>query len=116
MPPATFSSAARRGATLPTMMDAASLERLERLGWAQRPLPGARPLELLTADESLLVIQGCSLLSFDRRRWAVTNAGRLVVSFDDIVQVVVVHHRDHEDMPEHWAVVLQVGAGSTMSA
>ncbi|MGM9514988.1 hypothetical protein ACS5PK_12105 [Roseateles sp. DB2] len=99
------------------MMDAS----LERLGWAQRPLPGARPLELLTADESLLVIQGCSLLSFDRRRWAVTNAGRLVVSFDDIVQVVVVqvvvvHHRDHEDMPEHWAVVLQVGAVSTMSA
>ncbi|MBB2487782.1 hypothetical protein H5407_21305 [Mitsuaria sp. WAJ17] len=85
------------------------LERLELLGRMLQPRACARPLEILQSDEWRLVIQGGhSQLCFDRRRQAVTNAGRVVVAFESIVQVVVRHHRGSDDAPERWSVALQV--------
>lgn len=93
---------------MPAMLERL-IEALERLGRAIAPVPSPRALQILQLDEWRLMIQGShSVLCFDRRRRAVTNAGRVVVAFGAINQVVVEHHRDSDDRPEHWSVDLHV--------
>ncbi|MDL5031564.1 hypothetical protein QRD43_06550 [Pelomonas sp. APW6] len=84
-------------------------QQLALLGQSLWPQPSAVPLSILQADERQLVIQGnAAVFCFDARQRCVRVGTRRKAAFDDIRCVIVRHHRDSDDRPEHWSVTLQV--------